>query len=504
VIQVLFSIWINPNNEMSKTDCQFVTGGNSLQFWKIEGAKLSKKNGRFGAKFKQVPLLSAANIQTKDGWRLICGTSTGDIYVFSTDKEVVNSFKAHEGPVLSLAESDNKDLCSFVVSGGRDRCVKVWNHSLSIISSHNVSEACAAMDGSVAALDVCPPNPAAGGSVDTRLRILAGTQGGDIFEIISIQREVAGLSATAAGGGAAAVKSIAADASGAVEDVRNKDLSGADVVPLLHSHSKGEQWGLACHPTDENIVATVGDDGALCIWHIGLRKRVAVANLQWPARSLTWHPSGHILCVGFHEAVKGGGGGSKGKKGGKGKAAAAGAGGEDAAAPQKEGSIALYTYHEVPTRGGTNVVHTLKKVASGVPSNVTNAWIADVKFSTDGSILAVGSHDKHMFVYKKLDQLAIKLDGKWPDFSHDDPVNWADTQQILMGKPSIDFNKHSSAVLHIDFSKDGMFTQTNCQAGELLFMKLADGKQEPSATKMADYQGKCRCFVLAYKVNPKN
>ena len=51
--QVFFSQWLNPNNPEGK-DCHFLTGGNSLQFWKLDGANLSKKNGRFGAKYKQV------------------------------------------------------------------------------------------------------------------------------------------------------------------------------------------------------------------------------------------------------------------------------------------------------------------------------------------------------------------------------------------------------------------------------------------------------------------
>ena len=46
------------------------------------------------------------------------------------------------------------------------------------------------------------------------------------------------------------------------------------------------------------------------------------------------------------------------------------------------------------------------------------------------------------------------------------------------------FDKHSSAVLHVDFSSDGKYFQSNCQAGELLFGSLKDGRQETSASKL--------------------
>jgi hypothetical protein len=92
------------------------------------------------------------------------------------------------------------------------------------------------MDGSVAALDVCPAARSSS-PASTRLKILVGTQGGDIVELISLARDgvsAAVSAATAAGAGISAVKSIEA-----ADDVRNKDLSGADAFARLHSHSKG-------------------------------------------------------------------------------------------------------------------------------------------------------------------------------------------------------------------------------------------------------------------------
>ena len=146
----------------------------------------------------------------------------------------------------------------FLVSGGRDHNIKVWNQSLQPISSFSIKPY-APLDGSIASLDVRPDDL----NSTRKLSILAGTQGGDIIEITSMAREGGGAKAStagpsiASGAGISAVKAI----NGEVDDHRNRDLTGAEAVALLHSHTKGEQWGLATHPVDPDTLATVGDDG---------------------------------------------------------------------------------------------------------------------------------------------------------------------------------------------------------------------------------------------------
>ena len=100
-------MWVNPKNQMIESEYQMVTGGGGINFWKIEGSHLSKKAGRFGKKFKQAPITTVANLNTKDGWRIIAGTSTGDLLSFQ-EREVTNGVeKAHTGAVLCLAEVRN-------------------------------------------------------------------------------------------------------------------------------------------------------------------------------------------------------------------------------------------------------------------------------------------------------------------------------------------------------------------------------------------------------------
>ena len=76
--------------------------------------------------------------------------------------------------------------------------------------------------------------------------------------------------------------------------------------------------------------------------------------------------------------------------------------------------------------------------------------------------------------------------GDWSEWAH------------CLSKPKFVFNKHSSSVNHFDFSLDGRFFQSNCQAAELLFGELGlencsppsvAGKQVTSATTMAEYNG---------------
>jgi len=476
--QVLFSRWVHSSNPMAKTaEYHFLSGGaDGVNFWKSQGSTLTKKQGRFSKKYKAAPLLCAANIQGKDNWRMVVGTSSGDLYIYD-EREVSDAVEgAHKGPVLCVAEGG--DDCTFLVSGGRDHLVKVWNQAMQPISVFDIS-AYSVVDASVASLDVRPVDPSAPAS----LALLVGTYGGEIVEI------------SADKGGSHGKKSGDGGVSG---DQRNLDLSQSTAEVLLHSHYSGELWGLAPHPIDADIYATVGDDKTLRVWSIKANCMLKAVPLHWPARCVAWHPLGTALAVGFHEGVKGGY-----KSAGKGKAAAApvtkgkstvpknaakrGAaevgdgedgGGDDIFSSTGEGgstthkgAIHLYSFHK-PSNGRIEI----KKRADGCTSL---AWINDIKFSPDGLILCAGSHDKRLYAFDV------------PELSSGDASNdaiWAPWATCL-DKPKYEFNKHSSAVLHVDFTLDGRYFQTNCQAAELLFGAVDSGRQETSATKLADYNG---------------
>lgn len=75
-------------------------------------------------------------------------------------------------------------------------------------------------------------------------------------------------------------------------------------------------------------------------------------------------------------------------------------------------------------------------------------WISDIKFSPDGTTIAVGSHDCGIYAYS------------YPDWKP-------------RCKP---MKKHSSYITHIDFSRDGNYLHSTCGAYELLFWDSNSGK----------------------------
>lgn len=384
-----------------------------ISFWILEGSKLSKKPGRFG-KFKQSPLLCAGNIQQNNEWKIVVGTSTGDLYVFESRDVVSGVEKAHSGAILTIAEG-RKDG-PFFVTGGKDKMIKVWNQTLQAISSFNIAPF-SILDGSIASLDIKPGCVSQGNP----LTLLVGTSGGEIVEVCASSENQASKS------------------------LNTFDISSASATVLVYSHFSGELWGLAPHPTNPDIVVTVGDDSVLRIWSISKNAMVSHQLLEWPARCVAWHPTGTCVAVGFHEAVSASGR----KKATKSKTKAT---------TSVRSGVKLFAVN--PT------TFVCSKICEGCSSL---AWIQEIKFSPNGLFLAACSHDKNMYVFSI------------PD--NDDFDTWRD----CLSAPKYTFSKHSSAVLHVDFSSDCKYFMTNCQAGELLFGHLESGVQETSASKLADY-----------------
>ena len=95
---------------VSTGEYQVLSGGaTEINFWKLEGSSLSKKQGRFGKK-KQVPLLCAANLKIKDDWKVVLGTASGDLYVYD-EREVTNSVEK----VSESTTSENMQLYSLTL-----------------------------------------------------------------------------------------------------------------------------------------------------------------------------------------------------------------------------------------------------------------------------------------------------------------------------------------------------------------------------------------------------
>jgi microtubule-associated protein-like 6 len=193
---------------------------------------------------------------------------------------------------------------------------------------------------------------------------------------------------------------------------------------------------------------------------------IACVDVKRAARCVAWRHDGAVLAIGFHESVKGGGkknvSGKAPKK--KGDAKGASSKGIEGSSDSPESNAACFVYSF-----SADSSPMLERIAFG---GTSTAWISDIKFNPSGTVLALGSHDKSLYMYDVPDSTVS---------SH-----WANVFNSPKFTP---FNKHSSAVTHFDFSQDGKYWQSNCQAYELLFGNIDTGKQETSATKLAIYNG---------------
>jgi microtubule-associated protein-like 6 len=373
----------------------------------------------------------------------VVGTAGGEL-VFFKEREAESSLdksQCHTGPVLSLCET--KDY-NFIISGGKDGVIKIFNQSKLQVSSFNLNTVKLGVDPNqqliecaIGSIDIQPAINNSSSSTkegSSSLNILIGTYGGDIIEI-----------------------STSSNRRG--DDSNNSnynlDLSDANAVLVQQSHFQGELWGLAVHPINSDLFATVGDDGLLRVWSISKETLVACVMIGKAGRSLAWHPSGLLLAVGLNEleadravnkkASASGGGGKKAKKQQQQKEKESS--GQQQDKQEGSGSVMLFQFKTIDTNK-----YELKLRGVGCKST---ACIADLKFSplqSEEPILAVASHDKHLYAYKFPTTIP----------SSDSESEWKEISVSLKHEKYV-FNKHSSAVLHIDFSSDGKVIQSNCQ-----------------------------------------
>jgi WD40 repeat protein len=232
---------------------------------------------------------------------------------------------------------------------------------------------------------------------------------------------------------------------------------------LVYSHSGGELWGLAVHPNIPDLFVTVGDDCTLRVWSLNLNKMIHSVDLGSAARSVTFHPSGAVLAVGFMERKKSGGIKEKEKEKDKDKEKNKIDG--QMKSVNLDGAVHLYSFtvDSTSTSTSNSNSNSNSNSSSGSVTNYaaisvlkvshgcdTVAWVNDVTFSPTGEILAVGSHDTKMYFYgiPGIPQGGGPLGDVWGQ---------------CLKKTKFVFDKHSSAVLHADFSSDGKYMQTDSQ-----------------------------------------
>jgi microtubule-associated protein-like 6 len=290
------------------------TGGvDHVKFWCQEGRSLTPERGLWGAEGKVQPLLCAASC----GDKLFTGAVSGHVYVWR-GRKCERVIRAHEALVTSLWASP-----AGIVSGGGDGFVKLYSPTLEHLRSYGVTEAPA------------PP----------LLRAIKGVCGGvnpDGTQItkVLVSTESAECYELARGSGSWTML---------VEGHYSPPSEGAS----------GELWGLAPHPTKEDIFATSGDDGTVRVWSISQGRLLRKVQLDAPSRCITWSPTGRRLLVGL-------GGSSRGLR------------------QKKDGAFVLLD------------ADTLDVLYEGRDSR---HWLHDAKYSPDGNTFVVASQDQKLYIY---------------------------------------------------------------------------------------------------------
>ena len=72
----------------------------------------------------------------------------------------------------------------------------------------------------------------------------------------------------------------------------------ASMLLVSEAHCADELWGLAVHPTDEDLYATAGDDCTVRIWSRGTKQMLRKAALDCMLRAVAWSPDGKLLACG--------------------------------------------------------------------------------------------------------------------------------------------------------------------------------------------------------------
>jgi len=452
---VHFIVWAR-GGDGGEDSYPLVTGGvQHIRFWKLAGNSLASKKGNFGKIAQPQAQLCATNFAMDGEWRLVSGTSSGEILVWK-GRDCILSRPAHDKTVNCMAavgavEGGNNAPpnaeSSRLVTGGRDGKVKVWNSALESIHEYDITSFRNTVDPAVKSLDLIPA-PTKNTKGLNIVRMLVGTQGAEVFELATDQRHF-----------------------------------DASLPPLVQGHYQDELWGLDVLPSTDKtrgLVATSGDDGTVRVW--SMDEKSMVCKYLLPRRRKLGKKKGT----------------DAGKAGRAGVAMATPVGAPD----EKDG--ARYMSRAVACdpagkwlvvglggdvgkskaeRLGGHVVLSVEKDKQGkvelqlaATAEDLSEWISDVKwvpYDTPGkdgtSLYAIGSHDNNIYIYKS------------------PPIG--SNGGISKPAPVMKLTGHHSYIRHLDFSlppnddDPKVFLQSVCGAYELLFWELDTAALKAKQTK---------------------
>ena len=210
-----------------------------------------------------------------------------------------------------------------------------------------------------------------------------------------------------------------------------------------------------------DVFITCGADRRLLLWDAASRQVAVAVALPGVARSVGWHPGGACCAVGMDNGgfVVVSLGEWRGKvRGGLGDAK----GGKLSAAVARTGGAAGVGGTAVK-RGGSKI-HRRPKVGVVVRRQDCVEAIDDIKYSPNGRLLAVASHDNFIDIYAVGSDPAMER-GKDGDGD-------GNASYVLQAR----CEGHTSYVTHFDWSADSSTIQSNCGAYEIIYWRARDGK----------------------------
>ncbi|KAJ8266155.1 hypothetical protein GJAV_G00126560 [Gymnothorax javanicus] len=169
-------------------------------------------------------------------------------------------------------------------------------------------------------------------------------------------------------------------------------------VPIVQGHVD-EMWGLATHPS-QNVFITCGHDKQVCLWNTEDHRLDWTTTLEESGLCADFCPNGSVVSVGLNTG--------------------------------------RWVVLDLETR----------EVVSDYSDG--NEQLSVMRYSPDGSFLAVGSHDNFIYIY------TVTENGR---------------RYTRFGK----CNGHSSFITHLDWSKDGKYIMSNSGDYEILYWDVAGG-----------------------------
>ncbi|OQR86640.1 microtubule-associated protein [Achlya hypogyna] len=193
--------------------------------------------------------------------------------------------------------------------------------------------------------------------------------------------------------------------------------ASGDTNLVLESHYEHGLFGLAAHPTLPHLVATGGEDCTLRVWNSTQHELIGKVVMDTPIKAVSFSSDGKTLAIGLGSAAQ-----STGQL--------------------KEGAFAVLD------------ATTLEIIHEGRDSKQS---ISDIKFSPDGTLLAIGSHDNTIYLHAVMDNYALRSK----------------------------CSKSTGRITHLDFSKDSRYLRANSDAFELIYGIWGDSQEYIHAAGVA-------------------